>query len=131
MRKSTAINQNIKSFLKTYIQMKKDVVRKIRMAAAQLPPLYEMRTVRENGADIIDRVGQDAKDGAGKPISKKLTYTFKKAFVINHEQKMKDIYQRAPKGLGHDHVLQYCEAVVNQAEKQAKKAEKQLENLSV
>jgi hypothetical protein len=111
--------------------MKKEDVKKIRQAAAKLPPLYENRKVSVYGDEIIKNKGKEAKDRDDKPINPKLKYTTVEPCMVNHENKMKQVFQNAPKGKGHDAVFQYCQAVMDIHDRSEKEKAKKLETMSV
>lgn len=74
--------------------MKKQKAKEIRAIAFILPEVYEKHRTRELGKDILKRL-PDSKDRQGKPIKRDWWYTTTIGKLVNHENKLKEIYERA------------------------------------
>jgi hypothetical protein len=74
--------------------MKKQKAKEIRAIAYILPEVYEKHRTSKLGSDIL-KENKDAKDAKGNPIKAKRKYTTTIAKPVNHENKLKGIYERA------------------------------------
>lgn len=106
--------------------MKKKHVNYLRTTAANLPTVFEKQKVSVVGSDIL-KENPEAKDGDGKPISPQRIYTTLLPKPVNHENRLKQLWDKTPDSKRQQAIQAYCDAAYDLHQSQLKKANDRIE----
>ena len=95
---------------------KKKLLKKLRQAAAKLPPATRPVLIRKSGADIL-AFNPTAKDKEGNPIDIKRSYLVRASAPVNHYRAMK----KAKNSFGIAGAAGYFKGVLDAKERREKK----------